>query len=671
MKQQAFFPLLLIFLISLLNAQESHQPGFPPQPDLHEHKDHLWQRYLNAVQNEDIDISQKNFDALYYRLELKVEYEPEKLTGTVTGRFASTHEQLANLILNMDDRLEISKVSGNVSEYHHQNQLLEISLDKSYQKGEHFEISVSYAGVPAAGTGYNYFRFDRMDDGSPHVWTLSEPYGARYWWPCKDSPRDKPDSVDIIVTVPEGQLVASNGTLRKVVQNRDSTTTFHWHEQYPIATYLVSLAIGNYARFQDQYISLEGDTLPLDYYVYPSDLSVARSAFTEMHDYLDALSYYFGPYPFMEEKYGMAQFGWGGGMEHQTITSIGRVSENWRYLYVHELGHQWFGDLITCDSWQDIWLNEGFASYSEALYAEWAGFGGNPPGEDAYFAYMATQQYFKGGTIFREDTTSFASLFDRIVYDKGSWVLHMLRRIVGDENFFIILKEYLNDPRWRFASVKTENFIEICESVSGMDLDVFFDQWLNYPYYPEYGYNWKSVGQKDGRYVAEVKIVQKQNTIIYEMPIDLKFQLASGADTVVTVENNQAEQKYIFHFTAEPVRFDFDPENWILKQSETYIESEFTSEVVIEEYYPNPFNEEVTIRVRNWYFDTISLEVYDIAGKKLRELNPVNSYMDHTYEFRWDGTNENGMRVSSGVYVVIPGGKKATGTHAFKLIKLK
>lgn len=671
MKCLTSFLFILLFITDILTAQHSGHEQPTPDDMLHQHKKMLLNAYLETKSREAVSSPQRQYDALYYRLDLEIEYNPNLLKGMVTGRFVSQADPLNSIFLDMDERLEISQVSGNLRSYRHENRRVIIELDRNYGMGEEFEVTISYTGVPGAGTGYNYFRFDTMDDGSPHVWTLSEPYGARYWWPCKDTPKDKPDSVDIVITVPAGQKVASNGILKSTIQNEDGTVTFHWFEGYPIATYLVSLAIGEYAQFQDYYISPENDTLLLDYYVYPSRLETARSAFSEMDDYLDALSHYFGPYPFMKEKYGMAQFGWVGGMEHQTITSIGRVSPDWRYVYVHELGHQWFGDAVTCDSWEEIWLNEGFASYSEALYAEWAGFGGYPPGKEALHAYMTTQTFVEGGTIIREDTTSFGSLFNLIVYDKAAWVLHMLRRIVGDDHFFTILKAYVSDPRWSYASVKTENFLEICETISGIDLETFFQQWLYYPYFPEYAYSWKVTGRSAGHVNIELTVRQRQNTIIYDMPLDIAFTFPSGEDTTLTVVNNRSDQLYTFRFREEPEQMHFDPDNWILKQVEEFIDAEFTSDVLIEEFYPNPFNNEINIVVRNWFFNKLTLHIYDITGRKIRELGPVSSSQERVHEFRWDGRSEEGRVVASGVYFVVPAGDDVTGAQAGKIVKIR
>jgi len=640
-----------------------------PQDALQKHKQSLLENVVNhhKINSEQI----RKFDAVYYDLNLQVEYDPDLLKGEVTGVFVSQEDFLSEIYLDFDDRMQVISVSGNAVSYTHSAQQLDLVLDREYQSGQSFEITVKYQGIPGEGTSFNYFRFDQMDDGSPYVWTLSEPHGARYWWPCKDTPQDKADSVNITVTVPDGQRVASNGVLKSVLQNNDQTVSYFWSERYPIATYLVSIAAGNYAQFQEYYMLAPGDSMLLDYYVFPSKLEIASEAFSEMSDYLDALSYYFGPYPFLDEKYGMVQFGWGGGMEHQTMTSIGRVTSQWRYVYVHELGHQWFGDAVTCNSWQEIWLNEGFASYSEALYAEWAGYDGNPPGKESLHAYMETQQFTEGGTIIREDTTRFSGLFGLIVYDKGSWVLHMLRKVVGDEDFFRILKTYVNDARWSYGSVTTDNFVEICESISGKSLQVFFDQWLRFPFYPQYAYSWQTNKNAMDEYDIDFKIQQRQNTVVYEMPVDIMFTFEDGTDTTFTVLNDRSVQNYFLQFRKEPTQIKFDPQNWILKQADEYESEQFTKDIVLENFYPNPFSNEVTIIVSNWYNEKIGLDIYDVNGRKINSLTPLISTNRHSFEFRWDGRKNNNEQVASGVYFVVPSGNNTSAKFAKKLIKIR
>ncbi len=596
------------------------------------------------------ELQREKFDALYYRLRFKIDFANREINGHAAEKFLSLQDDLRQLTLNFNSQLKVDSVGGAAVSYDRSEDFLILQLDSAYLKGQEIDVEIYYSGNPQR-EGSIAFVFDRMPDESPFVWTLSEPYGARNWFPCKDTPSDKADSADIFVTVPEGNIVGSNGVLKDIFTDDGNRKTFHWQVRYPIATYLISIVAGPYAHFQNYYHYSDSDSMLLDYYVFPENLNNAQFYFADMSDYLDALSFYFGPYPFLKEKYGMAQFGWGGGMEHQTLTSIGRVGAGWTFLYVHELGHQWFGDQVTCASWRDIWLNEGFASYSEALYAEWAGFNGIEPGSEAYHSYMNTQYFTDDGTILISDTTTFSSIFGRIVYDKGSWVLHMLRRVMGDENFFEALKSYLNDPRWTYGSVRTENFEEVCEKVSGLDLSAFFDQWLNYPFYPKYEYQWIVTQNYANNIIAEVTIKQTQTQTLYVMPLDLKFIFSDGSDSILTVQNDQFTRDYRIRLFKEPVAMILDPENWVLKEAIEKQVERFVEGVEFHRVYPNPSHGEVWIELIHWQKEEIPLEIYDVSGRFIRRLEPVRKiYNLHSYF--WNGRNERGQKVSSGIYFV-------------------
>ncbi len=596
--------------------------------------------------------SREKFDAFYYRLELTLDFQQQQVQGHTLGRFNSQQQNLTTLTLDFNQNLTVDSVGGDAVDFTRNGDFLILKLKNTFNVDETVEVLVSYSGNPHRENSLG-FVFDRMPNEDPYVWTLSEPFGARDWWPCKDTPADKVDSVDILVTVPPGYLVGSNGTLKTIKQNPNGWKTFHWQERYPIATYLVSLVAGPYSHFQGYYHYTDTDSILLDYYVFPEDSLSALTVFSSVPDYLEALSSFFGPYPFLKEKYGMAQFGWGGGMEHQTLTSVYAVNPGWTYLYVHELGHQWFGDMVTCASWHDIWLNEGFASYSEALFAEWAGYAGEKPGLDAYLSYMQTQIYYDDGTIFIADTSRMSTIFRRIVYDKASWVLHMLRKVMGDDAFFTALKDYLNDPRWTYGSVRTSNFQEICERVSGLNLDSFFDQWLNYPYYPEYEYSW-AVGQGGpNEHVVQVTIKQTQTQTLYEMPIDLKFIFDDGKDTTVTVQNNQFTQDYQFSFNKKPVQLIFDPQDWILDKHKETSPNTYISGEGFYRVYPNPSTGPIHIDLVYWKNIEIPLQIFDLHGRLVQTIKPERKIFN-LYQYTWDGTNRSGQLVSSGIYFLTP-----------------
>ncbi|RMG23488.1 MAG: hypothetical protein D6732_24745, partial [Methanobacteriota archaeon] len=361
--------------------------------------------------------------------------------------------------------------------------------------------------------------------------------------------------------VPNDLIVASNGLLTDVIPVGNNRHTFFWETHYPISTYLVSLAITNYAQFSDTYTSpLSGDTMSVDFYVYPEHLAQAQEDFNVTTSMIAAYASRFGEYPFINEKYGMAVFPWGGAMEHQTMTSYGAGlitgTHTFDWINAHELSHQWFGDMITMKSWHHIWLNEGFASYAEALWAEEIG------GSTLYHAYVDAQDpgYFPG-TVYVQDTTNTNELFSTTVYNKGSWVLHMLRGVLGDSLFFTSLYNYANDPGFQYGNATTEDFRDVCEMVSGMDLDWFFEQWVYRPGRPHYLYSWNTTTSPP--YITTLSIMQ-QDSVPFKMPIPIHLT-GLGLDTTIIVWDSLQTQEFQFTTDVPPADLEFDPQNWILK----------------------------------------------------------------------------------------------------------
>ena len=307
------------------------------------------------------------------------------------------------------------------------------------------------------------------------IWTLSEPYGASDWFPCKDTPADKADSSDVWITVDKNLYGVSNGILIGIVKNPDNTSTYKWTNKYPIAQYLISLAISDYTIYKNYFKYSEKDSMPVINYIFPENLASYKANLDKVPNMLRVTSDYFGLYPFIKEKYGNAEMGWkgGGGMEHQTVSSMSNFSET---VLVHELVHQWFGDKITCRDWQDIWLNEGFATYGEMLYAQ------KVYGDSAYNDFvtleMARAKNAKG-SIYVQDISSISEIFNgNRSYSKGGIVLHMLRGVVGDSIFFKILKTYSNDPLVAYGTAVTADFQRDAEAVYGEDLEYFFNEWI-------------------------------------------------------------------------------------------------------------------------------------------------------------------------------------------------
>ncbi|MEK9137218.1 MAG: M1 family aminopeptidase, partial [Bacteroidota bacterium] len=313
------------------------------------------ERYLRRASVARNALADSNINITYYKLDLTITSSPNYLRGIVTVKALSTVNGLSSITLDLMNALTVDsvKMAGARVQFVQHPTTVSIELNRSYGYGEMVVLDVYYRGVPVS-TGFGSFEFG-SHAGTPWVWTLSEPYGAKDWWPCKDTPLDKADSVDIWVTCNASFKVGSNGKLVAVIDNGNGTKTHRWAERYPISTYLVSIALTNYAEFSNWFRYSPTDSMQVLNYVLPEHLATALDSLPKTVEVLGIFSNLFGLYPFINEKYGHAEFGRGGAMEHQTMTSTVAFTE---YLIVHELAHQWFGDLITCANWPNIWLNE-------------------------------------------------------------------------------------------------------------------------------------------------------------------------------------------------------------------------------------------------------------------------------------------------------------------------
>ncbi|MEW5702532.1 MAG: M1 family metallopeptidase [Candidatus Zixiibacteriota bacterium] len=514
-----------------------------------------------ALPRPAVVLDQAGFDATYYDLDLSIDEIAQTISSRVTmyarARVASFNAPTLNLTSSLT--VDSVRTFGRPVTWSHVSGFLYVTLDSLYAVGEEFEVTVYYHGHPPTG-GFQGFAFG-THSGWPIISTLSEPYLAQSWWPCKDTPSDKADSTDVRMRVNDALYGVSNGILRDSVNNGDGTITYWWHESYPITTYLVSLAITNYARFDHWYHHGPGgvDSMPVRFYSYPELLTDAQNFWPVSVTQIGVLADKFGEYPFLNEKYGIAHFTWGGAMEHQTVSSHTSGGFGFgQYLIVHELSHQWWGDMITCRDWHHIWLNEGFASYCEAVWAEYLG------GTASYRNYMSSMNYFSGGRIYIDDTTNINNIFSTRVYDKGAWVLHMLRGIVGDSVFFQIMRTYYSDPDHQYKDAVTEEFRDIAEAVSGFDLHEFFADWIYGYYYPKYYVSWFSEAGLTGWQVY-VHLRQGQTTepAVFDMPVELRLYDALDADTL-RVWNTARDQDYQFTTAFLPTNLKVDPNNWIL-----------------------------------------------------------------------------------------------------------
>lgn len=504
------------------------------------------------------------FDVKFYHIDVDIAIDSVYIQGSVNYLMVSQIDGLEQIRLDLDDAYIIDSISFPAESYSFNNNVIIIDFNTSYDIDESFTFSIYYHGQPQLAGGYKGLRYETHDGNEPIIASLSTPFLAHTWWPCKDGTEDKSDSTFVDITIKDTiisslQVIALSNGLLESVETENGNKTFKWKHFYPIVPYYVMVAISNYEHFQQIYTGSDY-SFPIDYYVFSSHLNDAQNGVAQMPDAIDFFTNIFGPYPFLEEKYGMTQLGYYGAIENQTNTITNNMSASWFYTSVHELAHQWFADMITCKTWHHGWLNEGFATYSEALYDEYSN------GFESYQNYMDNLEYFSGGTVYLNDVSDPFNIFQAIIYYKGAWVLHMLRGVVGEDDFFEIIHAYATDPNLKYKHATTEDFQLICENISGKDLQYFFDQWIYDEYYPKYIYNYH-FEQSTGN--LAVAITQRQVDFgwrpVFSMPIEIKVDFTDGTDTIVNVFNNIQTHTYNFQFNKNVDDITLDPNKWILR----------------------------------------------------------------------------------------------------------
>lgn len=589
-----------------------------------------------------------NYDVKYYKLDLSLTFIPQNIKGDVTVNALITSDNVSSVFLDLVDTLMVDSVKLNNAKttYTHQNDKLNINLNAAHNVGDPISIVVYYHGIPGT-SGFGSFTFGYTPlYNSPTIYTLSEPYGAKDWWPCKDTPADKADSADVWITVSTDMIPASNGTLIGIIDNGNGTHTYKWKVSYPIAQYLLSLAIANYHEYVNYYNYSHTDSMPITNYIYNETWNSNTKYLLDLTpEMIKVFAEHFGEYPFLREKYGHAQFGWGGGMEHQTITSLGSFSTG---IISHELAHMWYGDAITCKDWHHIWLNEGFATYGQGVWIE------SQQGKSGYNDFINSEMSsakLAVGSIWVENINDVNQIFNgNRSYAKGGVVLHMLRGIVGDSVFYDILKSYSSDPALAYGVATTEDFQRVAEQVSGLDLDYFFYEWIYGYNYPKYSIVWNKNSLSGEQWNLSLKISQQVNTnpTYFTMPLQIKINFTSG-DTLITIFNNAQNQNFDVSLNKEPVSIIVDPDNWILKDiisvSTGVKEQNTPTTFELEQNYPNPFNPTTKIIWQSPISTHQTLKVYNILGNEVSTL--VDEFRPAgRYEINFDGSD-----LASGVYI--------------------
>ena len=523
-------------------------------------------------------------DVKHVKLDIALDFEREAVSGTVSTTFSVLYEEVKTISFDAIE-LQIERVTledGKELAFSADGKKLTISLDRPYHHGEEFTITVQYHAKPR--TGLHFVKPAPEDPTRPvQAWSFGQPRYHSYWFPCHDAPNDRA-TTEILVTVPANFLTVANGNLLSVTGN-GATKTHHWRHDIPHATYLVSLVVSDFAVIEDSYHGK-----PVNYYVRHDRKDDAHFYMGKTPEMMRFFSEYTGvEYPYDKYAQTVVEL-YTGAMEHTTATTHSflllldeRAALDFDYVPVvaHELAHQWFGDLVTCRDWPNGWLNEGFATYFEELWNEHDL--GNDYFKQSMFnlkqGYLHEDRHYRRPIVYHVYHSDGFELFDGHMYNKGGWVLHMLRHQLGEATFRRAVKTYLE--RYREREVITADLERTFEEVSGRSLAQFFQQWVYQGGYPafEVTYTWDSEHS-----MVKLKIKQTQKvddlTPCFVTPIDLAFTIPTSDEAardehtsatrtvemrVISGDDGQVEQNFYIPLEREPIMVRFDPNGWLLK----------------------------------------------------------------------------------------------------------
>jgi aminopeptidase N len=570
----------------------------------------------------------QNYDVTYHRLDFTINPTVYSIAGKVTTTFTALSAMntvtfdfskiTTTTDTNYANRIIVSSVKQNgspVSFVHNNANELVITLSATLPTGNSTSVEITYSGAPA-NSGFGSF-VKTTHASTPVIWTLSEPFGAMDWWPCKQDLNDKVDNIDVYITAPSQYISVSNGIEPEAPVVVGANKTTHFHHGYPIPAYLIAIACTNYSVY-NQTVGVGTNAFPIINYIYPENLTAVQTQLAQTPLILDLYKNLYEIYPFKNEKYGHAQFNWGGGMEHTTVSFM--VNFN-RQLIAHEMAHQWFGDKITCGSWKDIWLNESFATYVAAQVIE--NFDGIPAFIIEKDNMISNITSVSNGAVYLTDAqaTNVNRIFSsRLSYNKGAMVLEMLRFKMGDTAFFQAIKNYLADTNLAYKYAVTTDLKTHLETVYGSSLTEFFNDWIYNQGFPTYDV----VGQilSGNQIQFTVNQTQSDPSVSYfEMPVPIRVFGVSGQQMDLVLNNTVNGEIFTRTVPFAITSFDFDPDRHLISASNntTLANENFDWNDKIK-IYPNPVTNVLNIEIPN-NLELETVTITNILGQTVIEKN--------------------------------------------------
>ena len=607
--------------------------------------------YLAATDRSP-DTPRPAFDVVHYDLELRIDPAAGRIDGVVGVELVFPDEAARReVVLDLVDELPVVGVTwnGDAVPHEHGDDLLTVIRDGLPPAERTALLMITYGGRPprhgelSMGLVFRDRGPSPTQPVGPVVFNVSEPASSHAWWPCRDIPSDEA-TVRLGLTVPDTLTAVAVGVRMSDAPADPGWRRTVWETAYPLPPYLVGVSVSEFVEWEEDCPAAAGP-LPLTYHVFPEDAAAAGPFFAATCEMIGFMEEIAGPYPFPAERYGQIEVKWGGAMEHQTSTSMGNSPINdpdsFSHLVLHELAHQWFGDLLTPASWSDIWLNEGFAQYCEVLWVE------RTEGREAYLAFMHAIGHDRHPDLFTQDDplTDPSPVLQILVYHKGAWVLHMLRDEMGDAGFFDLLRDYAGDPALGSGSVTSLDFVARASAVAGRDLAPWFAPWLTTSAAPELSWSWRSTPASDGGSRVRV-VIRQQQTPTFDLQVPL--HLTVGEVTYVrTVRLHGAETVAVFDLPLSVDEVLLDPDRHVLAATAPLP----TPAVEILGPYPNPAGRggsEISFRLRSGA--AVAVDVHDVRGRRLGRWELGMREADTPHSWVWRGDDGEGRSVPDGIY---------------------
>lgn len=610
---------------------------------------------------------EKKYDTKFVHLNLNCERNTKYLSGYVKTVATVTATSLDTFmcLLHQNFTIDSIYINGAKRTFVRKDSMVKTKTASTILSGQSFTTVVYYKGTaPTGGSaiGSGYSTGTSSSWGNQATWSLSESFVAYHWWPCKQILTDKIDSSWVYVTTDSTNMVGSNGMLQNTV-TIGNKKRYEWKSRKPIDYYLISVAIAKYKEYRlyakPQYLA--PDSILIQNYIYDGAINNAswisgqKAELNKMPQTMNLFCNLLGMYPFHKEKYGHCMAPFGGGMEHQTMTSIGFFDF---YIDAHELGHQWWGDNVTCKSWGDIWINEGFASYTEHLAAQYLDLANLIPNLNSAHNNVMSQP---GGSVFftNSDTMNTGRIFSgRLTYDKGGAIIRTLQfEINNDSVWFPLLRGFQNT--YKNSTASAVDFKNYAQTFSGKNLTQFFNQWYYGEGYPTFALTWNSMPGK-----AFLKSVQSTSTPtsvpLFITPIEYKVARTGYADTTIRVMHSNTTENYTVSLLGTVTSVTVDPNQWVINKStvvkdvtlgvnENHV---WSNDITIT---PNPNSGVFEIKTDKNLEGTI--EIFDVTGKLV---------------YTQTAQNKNKIDISnkeSGVYLLVIKDANGTPVKSTKIIK--